>query len=163
MAINEERDEHERLTYLANRGSTPMLFSRIDSRVVARLTGGLTRLHLESLAGECETGGVPLDAEALLREKKRLVEESSGGMLSFVMSEETLDAASGHEGAKALLWEELPGALLHGRDRRAGRGASELPLQVAGTNGGQPGADSGLLSPDPMGSRLAELRAALGR
>ena len=107
-------DEQERLAYLANRGSTPLLFSRIDSRVVARLTAGLTRLHLESLAGECESGGVALDADALIREKKRLIEESSSGLLSFVTSADGLDAVAGHEGAKALL-RETTGALRQGR------------------------------------------------
>jgi AAA+ superfamily predicted ATPase len=107
-------DERERHAYLVNRGSTPVLFSRIDARVVARLTGGLTRLHLESLAGEAESGGAPLDADGLLREKKRLIEESSSGLLSFVTSSIGLDAVAGHEGAKALL-RETAGALKQGR------------------------------------------------
>jgi len=107
-------DEQERHAYLANRGATPALFSRIDARVVARLTSGLTRLHLESLVGEAESGGAPLDADALLREKKRLIEESSSGLLSFVTSTVGLDAVAGHEGAKALL-RETASALKQGR------------------------------------------------
>jgi AAA+ superfamily predicted ATPase len=107
-------DEPERYQFLANRGATPALFSRIDAKVVARLTSGLTRLHLESLLGEAESGGAPLDGEALLREKKRLIEESSGGLLSFVTSSVGLDAVSGHDGAKLLL-RETATALKSGR------------------------------------------------
>src|SRR5258705_4824433 len=96
-------DEAERYTYLANRGSTPTTFSRIDARKVAVLTAGLTRLHLESLLAEAETGRAPLDPEALSREKKRLIEEASGGLLSFLTSKIGLDAVARHAGAKALL------------------------------------------------------------
>jgi ATP-dependent 26S proteasome regulatory subunit len=107
-------DEQERHAFLANRGATPALFSRIDARLVARLTAGLTRLHLDSLMGEAESGGAPLDAEALLREKKRLIEESSAGLLTFVTSTVGLDAVAGHEGAKRLL-RETATALKQGR------------------------------------------------
>jgi len=72
-------DEQERYAYLAARGSRPETFSVVDARRVAILTAGLTRLHLESLLAEAEAGGAPLDQEALTREKKRLIEEASGG------------------------------------------------------------------------------------
>lgn len=107
-------DENERHSFLAGRGSTPQTFSRIESRKVAVLTAGLTRLHLESLLGEAEAGGAALDPEALSREKKRLIEEASGGLLSFLTSTVGLDAVAGHEGAKALL-RETAGALREGR------------------------------------------------
>jgi AAA+ superfamily predicted ATPase len=107
-------DEKERHSYLAGRGSTPQTFSRIDSRKVAILTSGLTRLHLESLLGEAEAGGASLDPDALTREKKRLIEEASGGLLSFLTSSTGLDAVAGHDGAKALL-RETAAALRQGR------------------------------------------------
>jgi SpoVK/Ycf46/Vps4 family AAA+-type ATPase len=78
------------------------------------LTAGLTRLHLESLLGEAEAGGAALDPDALTREKKRLIEEASGGLLSFLTSTTGLDAVAGHEGAKALL-RETAAALRQGR------------------------------------------------
>jgi AAA+ superfamily predicted ATPase len=106
--------EEERYQYLINRGATPDTFSRLDARRAARLTGGLSRLHLESILAEAEAGGAPLDPEALAREKKRLIEESSGGLLEFVTSEVGLDAVAGHEGAKALL-RETARALRQGR------------------------------------------------
>jgi AAA+ superfamily predicted ATPase len=107
-------DESERYAYLAGRGVTPTTFSRIDTRKVAVLTGGLTRLHLESLLGEAEAGGAALDPDALTREKKRLIEEASSGLLSFLTSNVGLDAVAGHEGAKALL-RETARALRQGR------------------------------------------------
>ena len=107
-------DETERYRFLASRGSTPATFSRIDQRKVAVLTGGLNRLHLEFLLAEAETGGAPLDAEALSREKKRLIEEASGGLLSFLTSNISLDAVAGHAGAKALL-RQTAAALRAGR------------------------------------------------
>jgi AAA+ superfamily predicted ATPase len=107
-------DESERHAFLAGRGGTPATFSRIDSRKVAVLTAGLTRLHLESLLAEAEAGGAALDPEALTREKKRLIEEASGGLLSFLTSKIGLDAVAGHEGAKALL-RETARALQQGR------------------------------------------------
>jgi SpoVK/Ycf46/Vps4 family AAA+-type ATPase len=107
-------DEHERHAYLTSRGSTPQMFSQLDARKVAVLTGGLTRLHLESLLGEAESGGAALDPNALTREKKRLIEEASGGLLSFMTSDVGLDAVAGHEGVKAML-RETAGALKQGR------------------------------------------------
>lgn len=107
-------DERERHAFLTGRGVTPQTFSRIDARKVAVLTAGLTRLHLESLLAEAEAGGAALDPEALSREKKRLIEEASGGLLSFLTSSIGLDAVAGHEGAKALL-RETAAALRQGR------------------------------------------------
>jgi len=107
-------DERERYSYLTGRGATPQTFSRIDARKAAVLTAGLTRLHLESLLAECESGGAVLEPDALTREKKRLIEESSGGLLSFLTSTTGLDAVAGNEGAKALL-RETAAALRQGR------------------------------------------------
>src|SRR5213595_1833310 len=107
-------DEQERYAYLAGRGSRPETFSTVDARRVAILTSGLTRLHLESLLAEAEAGGAPLDQDALTREKKRLIEEASGGLLTFMTSLVGLDAVAGHEGAKALL-RETARALSQGR------------------------------------------------
>lgn len=107
-------DEKERHGFLSSRGATPQTFSRIDSRKVAVLTAGLTRLHLESLLAEAESGGAALDPEALSREKKRLIEEASGGLLTFLTSNVGLDAVAGHEGAKTLL-RETAAALRQGR------------------------------------------------
>ena len=98
-------DTDERYAYLAGRGGTPDTFSRIDARRAAVLTAGLSRLHLESLLAEAEAGGTPLDPDALTREKKRLIEESSGGLLKFMTSDVGLDAVAGHEAAKAMLRE----------------------------------------------------------
>jgi len=107
-------DEAERHAYLTGRGVTPATFSRIDARKVAVLTAGLTRLDLESLLAEAEAGGAALDPDALTREKKRLIAEASGGLLSFLTSNIGLDAVAGHEGAKALL-RETAAALRQGR------------------------------------------------
>ena len=107
-------DERERYAYLAGRGATPQTFSRIDARKVATLTSGLTCLHLESLMAEADANGVALDAEALTREKKRLIEEASGGLLSFLTSSIGLDAVAGNDAAKALL-RETAAALQQGR------------------------------------------------
>src|ERR1043166_8084667 len=107
-------DEQERHAHLAGRGSRPETFSVVDARRVAILTAGLTRLHLESLLAEAEAGGAPLDQDALTREKKRLIEEASGGLLTFMTSKVGLDAVAGHEGAKAQL-RETARALSQGR------------------------------------------------
>src|SRR5438874_9910450 len=94
---------------LAGRGSRPETFAAVDARRVAILTAGLTRLHLESLLAEAEAGGAPLDQDALTRKKKRLIEEASGGLLTFMTSRVCLDAVAGHEGARALLRETARG------------------------------------------------------
>src|SRR5436190_1203009 len=107
-------DEHERYAYLAGRGSRPETFAVVDARRVANLAAGLTRLHLERLLAEDEAGGAPLDQDALTREKKRLIEEASGGLLTFMTSSLGLDAVAGHEGAKAQL-RETARALSQGR------------------------------------------------
>jgi SpoVK/Ycf46/Vps4 family AAA+-type ATPase len=97
--------EEERLAFLTGRGGTPDTWSAIEPRAAAVLTAGLTRLNLESLMAEAEQGGAPLDAAALTREKKRLIEESSGGLVEFMTSSVGLDAVAGHDAAKALLRE----------------------------------------------------------
>ncbi len=107
-------DEAERLGYLTGRGGTPDTFARIEPEKVAVLTSGLTRLHLESLLSDAESRGAPLDPDALTREKKRLIEEASGGLLEFMTSDVGLDAVAGHAAAKALL-RETAGALRQGR------------------------------------------------
>jgi len=107
-------DEQERYAYIAARGSRPETFAKVDARRVAILTAGLTRLHLESLLAEALSGNAPLDQNALTREKKRLIEEASGGLLTFMTSDVGLDAVAGHEGAKALL-RETARALAQGR------------------------------------------------
>ena len=107
-------DEPERYAYIAARGSRPETFAKVDARRVAILTAGLTRLHLESLLAEAETAGAALDQEALTREKKRLIEEASGSLLTFMTSDVDLDAVAGHEGAKAL-FRETARALAQGR------------------------------------------------
>ncbi|HEY6208602.1 MAG TPA: AAA family ATPase, partial [Gemmatimonadales bacterium] len=107
-------DEPERYAYVAARGSRPETFAKVDARRVAILTAGLTRLHLESLLAEAEAAGAALDQEALTREKKRLIEEASGSLLTFMTSDVGLDAVAGHEGAKAL-FRETARALAEGR------------------------------------------------
>ena len=107
-------DERERYAYLSGRGVTPQTFSRIDARKVSVLTSGLTCLHLESLLAEADANGAALDPDALAREKKRLIEEASGGLLSFLTSSTGLDAVAGNDGAKALL-RETAAALRQGR------------------------------------------------
>jgi AAA+ superfamily predicted ATPase len=107
-------DEQERYAYIAARGSRPETFAKVDARRVAILTAGLTRLHLESLLADALSGNAPLDQNALTREKKRLIEEASGGLLTFMTSDVGLDAVAGHEGAKALL-RETARALAQGR------------------------------------------------
>ncbi len=107
-------DEAERLAYLTGRGGTPDTFSRTDPLRVAILTAGLTRLHLEGLLADAEANGAPLDPDDLTREKKRLIEEASGGLMEFMTSAVGMDAVAGHEGAKALL-RETAEALRQGR------------------------------------------------
>jgi hypothetical protein len=107
-------DEQERYAYIAGRGSRPETFVSVDARRASILTGGLTRLHLETLLAEAEAGGGPLDQDALTGEKKRLIEEASGGLLTFMTSTLGLDAVAGHTGAKALL-RETARALAQGR------------------------------------------------
>ena len=107
-------DEAERLAYLTGRGGTPDTFSRTDAQRVAILTAGLTRLHLEGLLADAEANGAPLDPDDLTREKKRLIEEASGGLMEFMTSAVGMDAVAGHEGAKAML-RETAEALRQGR------------------------------------------------
>ena len=106
--------EEERFAFLTDRGGTPDTWSRIAPRTAAGLTAGLTRINLEGLLGEAEQHGAPLDADMLTREKKRLIEENSGGLLEFVSSRIGLDAVAGHDAAKTLL-RETAAALRAGR------------------------------------------------
>jgi AAA+ superfamily predicted ATPase len=107
-------NEQERYAFLGARAGNLTTFSQLDPRKVAVLTSGLTRLHLDGMLAECEAGGAPLDSDLLTQEKKRLIEEASGGFLSFMTSEVGLDAVAGHEAAKALL-RETAQALQQGR------------------------------------------------
>src|SRR5205823_2058803 len=132
-----------------------------------------------SLLSDAETSGTALDQDALTREKKRLIEESSGGLLTFMTSDVGLDQVAGYDAAKALL-RETAQALARGRldvvpmgyliCGPVGTGKSfivrcfareigipvetaQLPLQVAGTDGGERRADPGPARRDRPGSR----------
>src|SRR2546429_6533430 len=107
-------DEPERFAYLAARGSRPDTFANVDAHRAAILTAGLTRLHLESLLSDAETSGAALDQGGRKGEKKRLIEESSGGLLTFMTSDVGPDQVAGHDQAKALL-RETAQALARGR------------------------------------------------
>src|SRR5213080_2715116 len=134
-------DEAERLAYLAGRGSRPDTFANLDARRAAILTAGLTRLHLESLLSDAEASGTALDQDALTREKKRLIEESSGGLLTFMTH------IAGHEREQAAA-RFLDQPLLLARERvlvergAARFGIAEQALQVqpseAGREDGRP-------------------------
>ena len=104
----------ERFAFIGSQGATPATFSELDARKVATLTGGLTRLHLESILDEAAHGGAPLTTSLLSKEKRRMIEEASGGLLSFMSSKEGLDAVAGHEGAKSML-RQTARALRRGR------------------------------------------------
>jgi len=106
--------EDERYAFLSSHGATPNTFAQIDARRAAVLTAGLTRFHLHSILTDAESRGAPLDTDTLNREKRRLIEESSGGLLSFMASTVTLDAVAGHDAAKAML-RDTAQALRQGR------------------------------------------------
>ena len=101
-------------TWYDNRDGRPGNLTDFTPRQLAELTAGLNLVNMERLLAGAGHSGQKLDAQALKRLKKRLIERQAQGMLEFVEPKQRLDDVVGHEAVKKRLLDDAA-VLIKGR------------------------------------------------
>jgi AAA+ superfamily predicted ATPase len=95
-------DESERLDYI--RRSGPLAAEDdVTPELLAKMTAGLKRLHIQTLMAQARQNQQPLTLKFLAARKKDLIEAESGGLLEFVQSRFDLNMVAGNDAAKKKL------------------------------------------------------------
>ena len=147
---------------------------------LADLTAGLNLVNLERLLARAAQSGQKLDAQALKRLKKGLIERQARGLVEFVEPPYTLDDFVGNDAVKQRLVDDaallakgrldaapmgyldlragrhrqdLSGRVLRRLGRHPLRQAAQLPLEVRRRDRGKPGTDPERAAGDGPGRR----------
>jgi SpoVK/Ycf46/Vps4 family AAA+-type ATPase len=102
-------DEGERREFLEHRmGQLPRLrdLTKVDLKVMAKLTAGLSRVNLHHVTAQAAKNEAVIDGEFLNKQKKELIEKECYGLLEFLAPRHTMDAVSGHGHVKTWLEED---------------------------------------------------------
>ncbi len=102
-------DEAERREFLEHRfGQLPALqrLTKVDVKVMAKLTAGLSRINLHHVTAQAAKNEAEINADFLNRQKKELIEKECYGLLEFLAPRYTMDAVSGHANVKNWLEED---------------------------------------------------------
>jgi AAA+ superfamily predicted ATPase len=95
-------DEIERLEFIGAAG--PLTAQEdVTPELLAKMTAGLKRVHIQSLMGQAHQNQQPLSMKFLAARKKDLIEAESGGFLEFVQSRFDLGMVAGNDAAKRKL------------------------------------------------------------
>jgi AAA+ superfamily predicted ATPase len=99
--------EKERLDFIrAQLAARPLSESSdVTAEMLAALTGGLKRVHLQSLISDAAENQRPLTMKFLLGRKREMIEAEAGGLLEFVESRFDLSMVAGHDTAKKKLYD----------------------------------------------------------
>ena len=99
--------EEERLQFIeAQLAAKPLpAGSDVTAEVLAALTAGLKRVHLQSLMSDAVENIRPLTMKFLQKRKKEMIEAEAGGLLEFVESRFDLSMVAGHDTAKKKLYD----------------------------------------------------------
>ncbi len=143
--------------------------SRLTVPEFAAITSGLNLMNLNQLAAESFQEDRQINLSYLKEKKKQIIEAEAVGLLEFIESEHDLVRRLGPRVREEALpqrrkghprgpprrpahglphlgpgghGQELHGHRLHGGDRHPHREVPQLPLQVAGRHGEQPGEDA---------------------
>jgi ATP-dependent 26S proteasome regulatory subunit len=106
-------DETERLEYIRRAGSLTA-DSEVTPELLAKMTAGLKRVHIQTLMAQARQNQQPLTMKFLAARKKDLIEAESGGFLEFVQSRFDLSMVAGNDAAKKKL-KDAAAALRAGR------------------------------------------------
>ena len=98
-------DEEERLDYVRFKleGKKLQAHSDVPLQGLARMTAGLSRIHLDRVLTEALEHGVRITPELLKERKKEIIQAECHGLLEFIEPVHTLDAVAGHDKAKQRL------------------------------------------------------------
>ncbi len=77
--------------------------SEIPLEGLAKMTAGLSRIHLDRVLTEAIERGQRITPERLKEKKKEIIQAECHGLLEFIEPKYNLDSVSGHEKAKELL------------------------------------------------------------
>lgn len=77
--------------------------SEIPVEGLAKMTAGLSRIHLDRVLTEALERGQRITPDRLKERKKEIIQAECHGLLEFIEPRFTLDAVAGHEKAKELL------------------------------------------------------------
>jgi SpoVK/Ycf46/Vps4 family AAA+-type ATPase len=70
---------------------------------LAKMTAGLSRIHLDRVLTEATERAMRISPERLKEKKKEIIQAECHGLLEFIEPSHNLDAVAGHEKAKELL------------------------------------------------------------
>lgn len=102
-------DEDERREFLEHRfGIMPVLqrLSKVDLKVMSKLTAGLSRVNLHHVTAQAAKNEAVIDSEFLNKQKKELIEKECYGLLEFLAPRFTMESVSGLANAKQWLAED---------------------------------------------------------
>ena len=109
-------DEDERKEFVKAKleGRKVAELSDIPVEGLAKMTAGLSRIHLDRVLTEAMERRVRITPESLKERKKEIIQAECLGLLEFIEPRYNLDAVAGHQKAKELL-RGAAGALRKGR------------------------------------------------
>lgn len=98
-------DEDERRHFIKTKldGRKLSTVSEIPIDTLAKLSAGLSRVHLDRLLNEAIDRQVRITAEGLKERKKEILQAECHGLLEFIEPKWNLDMVAGHQKAKELL------------------------------------------------------------
>ncbi|MBF5044327.1 ATP-binding protein [Aggregicoccus sp. 17bor-14] len=98
-------NEEERLDYVRFKleGKRLQSLSDVPLQGLARMTAGLSRIHLDRILTEALEHGARITPELLKERKKEIIQAECHGLLEFIEPAHTLDAVAGHAKAKERL------------------------------------------------------------
>lgn len=109
-------DEAERLDFVKWKleGQRLKSLSDLSYETLAKMSAGLSRLHLDRLLNEATESGQRITADVLKDKKREIIQAEVHGLLEFIEPEYTLDVVAGHARAKKLL-RDAAAALKRGK------------------------------------------------
>ncbi|HET9452304.1 MAG TPA: AAA family ATPase [Aggregicoccus sp.] len=98
-------NEEERLDYVRFKleGKKLQALSDVPLQGLARMTAGLSRIHLDRVLTEALEHGTRITPELLKERKKEIIQAECHGLLEFIEPVHDLDAVAGHDKAKQRL------------------------------------------------------------
>jgi len=102
-------DKEERLQFIkwASRGKTFERMCDFNKTELARMTPGLTLIHLQGLIKRAVRTGKRITRKELKGFKKNMIESQCEGLVEFIEPKHGLDLVVGHEAAKKRLREDV--------------------------------------------------------
>ncbi len=97
--------EDERREYVKDKigGKRVESVSEVPLEALAKMTAGMSRIHLDRILTEAVDGGAKVTPESLKARKKEIIQAECHGLLEFIEPQWNLDMVAGHHRAKEML------------------------------------------------------------